>query len=229
MKYSCLVWDLEKLNDFPEGCVFEVITDCTSVKSLLRIKTPNKHILRWQRAIQEYRGKMTTVHKDALWKNLHQLFGTNLSFSTAYHPQTDGLAERMIQNLEDMVRRLCEYGLELKDLKLAYKTFIHASFNQTPAILKNLWNPRIPQDSIWKDLGEIPPTAASFQGILEKSRKHEARCMDDSFAYDKNKCDNPHATPDFNIGDLVLLSTTNFNKIEGFENIKYYYFRTLCY
>ncbi|MBW0545811.1 hypothetical protein O181_085526, partial [Austropuccinia psidii MF-1] len=38
----------------------------------------------------------------ALWTNLHQLFGTKLSFSTAYHPQTDGLAERMIQTLEDM-------------------------------------------------------------------------------------------------------------------------------
>ncbi|MBW0560399.1 hypothetical protein O181_100114 [Austropuccinia psidii MF-1] len=32
----------------------------------------------------------------ALWTNLHNLFGTKLSFSTAYHPQTDGLAERMI-------------------------------------------------------------------------------------------------------------------------------------
>ncbi|MBW0502078.1 hypothetical protein O181_041793 [Austropuccinia psidii MF-1] len=38
-----------------------------------------------------------------LWKNLEQLFGKNLSFSTSSHPQTDGLAERMIQNLEDMV------------------------------------------------------------------------------------------------------------------------------
>ncbi|MBW0586015.1 hypothetical protein O181_125730 [Austropuccinia psidii MF-1] len=51
----------------------------------------------------------------ALWTNFHQLFGTKLSFSTAYHPQTDGLAERMIQTLEDMVRRLCAYGLEFKD------------------------------------------------------------------------------------------------------------------
>ncbi|MBW0584337.1 hypothetical protein O181_124052 [Austropuccinia psidii MF-1] len=51
----------------------------------------------------------------AVWTNLHQLFGTKLSFSTAYHPQTDGLAERMIQTLEDMVRRFCAYGLEFTD------------------------------------------------------------------------------------------------------------------
>ncbi|MBW0515274.1 hypothetical protein O181_054989 [Austropuccinia psidii MF-1] len=83
-------------------------------------------------------------------QNLHQLFGTKLSFSTAYHPQTDGLPERMIQALEEMVRRACEYGLEFKDcdgfthdfctvlpaLELAYKTSIHASTNQTPAILE---------------------------------------------------------------------------------------------
>ncbi|MBW0579679.1 hypothetical protein O181_119394 [Austropuccinia psidii MF-1] len=51
----------------------------------------------------------------ALWTNLYQLFGTKVSFSTAYHPQTDGLAERMIQPLEDMGRRFCAYGLEFKD------------------------------------------------------------------------------------------------------------------
>ncbi|MBW0569930.1 hypothetical protein O181_109645 [Austropuccinia psidii MF-1] len=51
----------------------------------------------------------------ALWKNLHQLFGTKLPFSTTYNPQTDSLAERMTQTLEDMVRNFCAYGLELKD------------------------------------------------------------------------------------------------------------------
>ncbi|MBW0538759.1 hypothetical protein O181_078474 [Austropuccinia psidii MF-1] len=51
----------------------------------------------------------------ALCTNLHRLCGTKLSFSTAYHPQTDGLAERIIQNLEDMIRRFCAYGLEFKD------------------------------------------------------------------------------------------------------------------
>ncbi|MBW0479673.1 hypothetical protein O181_019388 [Austropuccinia psidii MF-1] len=39
----------------------------------------------------------------ALWENIHKLFGTNLPFSTAFHPQIDGLAERMIQTLEDIL------------------------------------------------------------------------------------------------------------------------------
>ncbi|MBW0557195.1 hypothetical protein O181_096910 [Austropuccinia psidii MF-1] len=53
--------------------------------------------------------------ESALWTNLHKRLGTKLSFSTAYHPQTDGLAERMIQTHEEVIRRLCAYGLELKD------------------------------------------------------------------------------------------------------------------
>ncbi|MBW0514081.1 hypothetical protein O181_053796 [Austropuccinia psidii MF-1] len=32
MECLCLVWALEKLNYFLEGCVFEVITDCTAVE-----------------------------------------------------------------------------------------------------------------------------------------------------------------------------------------------------
>ncbi|MBW0561664.1 hypothetical protein O181_101379 [Austropuccinia psidii MF-1] len=84
-----------------------------------------------------------------LWRNLHQFFATKVSFFTAYHPQNDGPAEGMIQILEEMVRRLCEYGLDFKDfdgfthnwyillpaLKLPYKTSLYADTNQTPAIL----------------------------------------------------------------------------------------------
>ena len=38
------------------------------------------------------------------WKSLHDAMGTNLSFSTAYHPQTGGQTERVNQILEDMLR-----------------------------------------------------------------------------------------------------------------------------
>ncbi|MBW0504567.1 hypothetical protein O181_044282 [Austropuccinia psidii MF-1] len=60
----CLVWALEKLHYYLEGAVFEVYTDCTALKSLLNIKTTNRHMLRWQIAIQEYRGNMAIIYKE---------------------------------------------------------------------------------------------------------------------------------------------------------------------
>ncbi|MBW0545764.1 hypothetical protein O181_085479 [Austropuccinia psidii MF-1] len=78
-------------------------------------------LLIWNRVIS-WTGIFKSIINDrdpkftsALWTNLHQLFGTKLSFSTPYHPQTDGLAKRTIQTLEDMVRGLCAYGLEFND------------------------------------------------------------------------------------------------------------------
>ncbi|MBW0591929.1 hypothetical protein O181_131644 [Austropuccinia psidii MF-1] len=69
------------------------------------------HTALFQNIISDRDPKFTS----ALWTNLHNLFVTKLSFSTVYHPQTDGLAERMIQTLEDMIRRFCDYGMEFRD------------------------------------------------------------------------------------------------------------------
>ena len=38
------------------------------------------------------------------WESMHKAMSTNLKFSTTFHPQTDGLSERTIQTLEDMLR-----------------------------------------------------------------------------------------------------------------------------
>ncbi|MBW0542879.1 hypothetical protein O181_082594 [Austropuccinia psidii MF-1] len=108
-------------------------------------------IMIWNRVIS-HKGISQNIISDsdpkftsALWTNLHSLFGTKFLFSKAYHPQTDGLAEIMIQTLEDMIRRFCGYGLEFKDsdgfthdwctlipaLELAYKTSINYSTGKT--------------------------------------------------------------------------------------------------
>ncbi|MBW0553123.1 hypothetical protein O181_092838 [Austropuccinia psidii MF-1] len=206
-------------------------------------------LLIWNRVVS-WTGILTKIMSDrdpkfssALWTNLHQLFGTKLCFSTSYHPQTDGMAERMIQNLDKMVRRFCEYGLEFKDcdgfthdcctclpaLELVYKTSIHASTNQTPAVPEKGWNPRFPQDSLRKDLVELHPTASNFKGILDKARNNAVKLMEDPFAYAKDKWDKSHATSDFKVGDLVLVSTTNFNIIKGCKKLKDSYTRPFFY
>ena len=42
------------------------------------------------------------------WESLFDLLGTDLRFSTAYHPQTDSQSERMIQTLENFLRPYVE-------------------------------------------------------------------------------------------------------------------------
>ncbi|MBW0474265.1 hypothetical protein O181_013980 [Austropuccinia psidii MF-1] len=61
---QCLVWALEKLHYYLEGAFFEVYTDFTALKSLLKMKTTNRHMLRWQIANQEYTGNMTIIYKE---------------------------------------------------------------------------------------------------------------------------------------------------------------------
>ncbi|MBW0467966.1 hypothetical protein O181_007681 [Austropuccinia psidii MF-1] len=76
--------------------------------------------------------------------------GTKLDFSTACHPQTDGLAERMIQTIEDILKQFCAYGMEYKDhegrthdcvtlltaVQLAYNTSQNSTSGKTPALVE---------------------------------------------------------------------------------------------
>ncbi|MBW0535441.1 hypothetical protein O181_075156 [Austropuccinia psidii MF-1] len=205
--------------------------DDTAIDTAMMIcNTAISHTGLFQNIISNRDTKFTS----ALWKNLHNLFGTKLSLSTAYHPQIDGLEERMIQPLEEMIRRFCAYGLEFKDsdgfdhdwctfipaLELAYKKSSHSSTGKTPAMIEKGWNPRLPWDTLEKDLVNIHQTSSSFKLILDKARHHADRCMQDSFKYSKRRWDKSHKPPDFKIGDLVLVSTLNFNNIKGAKKLK---------
>ncbi|MBW0530635.1 hypothetical protein O181_070350 [Austropuccinia psidii MF-1] len=44
--------------------------------------------------------------------------------------------------------------------------------------------------------------------------------MEDSIPYAKDKWEKSHATPDFKVGDLGLVSNTNFNNIKGCKKLK---------
>ncbi|MBW0479093.1 hypothetical protein O181_018808 [Austropuccinia psidii MF-1] len=90
-------------------------------------KAMHTDLLIWNRVVS-WTGIFTNIisYRDpkftsGLQKSLQQLFEKRFPFSTAYHPQSDGLAERIIQTLEDMVKLFCAYGLEFK----AFDGFTH--------------------------------------------------------------------------------------------------------
>ncbi|MBW0486693.1 hypothetical protein O181_026408 [Austropuccinia psidii MF-1] len=100
------------------------------------------------------------------WTNLYDMLGTKHAFSTAYHPQTDGLAERMIQTMEDILRRFCAYGMEYKDnegynhdwvkllaaVQLAYNTSQNSTTGNSPSLVGKGWKPLLPVDHLKKHL-----------------------------------------------------------------------------
>ncbi|MBW0542978.1 hypothetical protein O181_082693 [Austropuccinia psidii MF-1] len=197
-------------------------------------------ILLWRRVtshtelLNNIIGDRDTKFTSALCTNLHRLFGTKVSFSTAYYPQTDGLSERMIQTLEEMIRRFCAYGLEFKNtdgfthewytlitaLELAYNASVHSSAGQTPAILEKGWNPRLQAYTLRKDLIDIHPIPSNFNIILDKVKHHAKQRINDAFYYAKQKWDKSHKVPDFKVGDLVLVSTLNSNNIKRPKKLK---------
>ncbi|MBW0527679.1 hypothetical protein O181_067394 [Austropuccinia psidii MF-1] len=118
--------------------------------------------------------------------NLYDILGTKLAFSAAYHPQTDGLAERMIQTMEDILRIFCAYGMEYKDhdwvtllpaVQLAYNTSQHSTTGKPPALVEKGWNPLLPVDYLKRNLLTIHPTAKNFHEMWKRACDTSSKCI----------------------------------------------------
>nr|GEU51340.1 putative reverse transcriptase domain-containing protein [Tanacetum cinerariifolium] len=71
------------------------------------------------------------------WQSMHEALGTRLAMSIAYHPQTDGQSEHIIQTLEDMLRS-CVMNFEgswdvyLPLDEISYNNSYHSSMRCAP-------------------------------------------------------------------------------------------------
>ncbi|KAL5823430.1 hypothetical protein ACOSQ4_021330 [Xanthoceras sorbifolium] len=91
------------------------------------------------------------------WKKFQEALGTRLSFSTAFHPQTDGQSELVIQVLEDM-RRSCIVDFKgswvdhLPLIEFAYNNSYQASIEMAP--YEALYGRKCRTPLCWTELGE---------------------------------------------------------------------------
>ncbi|MBW0580305.1 hypothetical protein O181_120020 [Austropuccinia psidii MF-1] len=163
------------------------------------------------------------------WTNLYDMLGTKLVFYTAYHPQTYGLAERMIQAMEDILRGFCAYGMEYNDhegytrdwvtllpaSQLAYNKSQHPTTGKTAALVEKRCNPLLTVDHLKKNCLTIHPTANDFHEMWKRACDTAAKCIAEAKEYNRKRWDKSNMEPGFKEGDQVLVSTLSFNNLKG--------------
>jgi transposase InsO family protein len=98
-----------------------------------------------------------TQFTSRFWKRLPETLDTQLSFSSAYHPQTDGQTKRVNQILEDMLRACAlQYGRSwdksLPDTEFSYNNSYHESLKMAP--FEMLYGCRCQSPLFWNETGE---------------------------------------------------------------------------
>ncbi|KZV40786.1 DNA/RNA polymerase superfamily protein [Dorcoceras hygrometricum] len=143
----------------------------------------------------------------AFWKSLHKAMGTKLTFSTAFHPQTDGQSERVIQILEDLLRACivdfsAGWDVSLPLVEFAYNNSFQASIQMAP--YEALYGRKCRTPLHWDEVGEraglgpdvVEQTAAAVRKIRERMKTAQSR--------QKSYADNRRRELNFEIGDRVF-------------------------
>ncbi|GJX69231.1 putative reverse transcriptase domain-containing protein [Tanacetum coccineum] len=156
----------------------------------------------------------------------HQIFelfqkalGTDLSMSTAYHPETDGQSERTIQTLEDMLRAcVIDFGKgwvkHLPLAKLSYNNSYHASIKVAP--YEALYGRKCRSPVCWAEVGEDQLTGKEMiqetteKIVLIKQRIQAAQDRQKSYADLKRK------PMEFKVGDGVMLKVSPWKGVVRF-------------
>ncbi|MBW0590735.1 hypothetical protein O181_130450 [Austropuccinia psidii MF-1] len=179
---------------------------------------------RFRKSVSDRDPKLTSQ----FWTNRFYILGTKLAFSKAYHSQTDGLAETMIQTMEDILRRFCACGMEYKDhegythdwvslqpaVQMAYNTSQHSTTGKIPSLVEKRWNPLFPLDHFKKNVLTTRPTTKDFHDMWKKSCDTAAKCMAEAKEYNKQRWNKSLMELDFKEGDQVSVSTLNLNNLK---------------
>jgi hypothetical protein len=148
----------------------------------------------------------------ALWRNL----GTDLRFSTAFHPQTQGLVERTNQTAEQVLRCLVHQMNEIRDwdnvlpmVEFVMNAYPNRSTGYSPFFLNYGYEPVTPQVFL-RDRGLVLNESVSqFLGRMDRIFKGSKENVQRANAQTKARFDRGRRDVEFAVGDWVLVSTVN--------------------
>ncbi|GBG62857.1 hypothetical protein CBR_g34228 [Chara braunii] len=84
------------------------------------------------------------------WRCLHEVYDTQLRFSSSYHPQTDGQTEVTNRTLGDILRKIVcddqQWDLHLAHAEIAYNHAVSPATGMSPYYCDLGYHPRVPAD-----------------------------------------------------------------------------------
>ena len=153
------------------------------------------------------------------WHSLQKALGTKLSFSTAFHPQTDGQSEMVIQVLEDLLRA-CTLDLKgnwddyLPLVEFAYNNSFQASIGMSP--FEGLYGRKCRSLVCLDDVGEMKLLGLELvQLTVEKVALIKER-LKATQSRQKSYIDNRRQDLEFEVGDHVFLKVSPMKSVMRF-------------
>jgi hypothetical protein len=160
-----------------------------------------------------------TQFTSRFWKQLHEALGTDLNFSTAYHPQTDGQTERVNQILEDMLRA-CALDFEgtwdrcLPYTEFSYNNSYQASIQMSPN--EAMFGRKCRTPLCWNEVGEALVFGPDMLKAAEEQVKLIRERLKTSQNCQKNYADNRRRDLEFEKGDHVYLRVSPLRGMRRF-------------
>jgi hypothetical protein len=158
------------------------------------------------------------------WRALWKCLGTQLTMSTAFHPQTDGQTERANRTLEEMIRPYVSFQQKdwdehLVAAEIACNASKHASTGFTPFYLNGGREVSVPLDLAIEEARTTrqPDAAARIRQLhqdLETAKEHLLKAQQRQARH----ADQHRREVLFKVGDEVLLSTAHLKllgKVKG--------------
>ena len=153
------------------------------------------------------------------WKELQLAMGTQLNFSTAFHPQIDGQSKRVIQVLEDMLRGCVldfpgSWDRYMSLMEFAYYNSYQSSIGMTP--YESLYGRKCRTHVCWTELNEHKVIGPEIVKEIEEKVWIIQQRLKAASDRQKSYADLKRKDIEYEVGDKVFLKVSPWRKILRF-------------